>query len=95
MSHFGGGLGAGLGGGLHSRGPADLGTGGVRIHSNLLISSGCLSLSGLSLTKGVGGGWGRRWGSGRSWQSLLMGPSMEQVPRDCGPGSWSWTKPSS
>ena len=47
MSHFGG--------GLCSRGPVDLGAGGVGIPSNLLISSGCLGLSGLSLTEGGGG----------------------------------------
>ena len=66
MSRFGGGLGAGLGGGLRWWGPpqsespgtADLGTGGVGIPSNLLISSGCLGLSGLNLTEGRGGGGG-------------------------------------
>ena len=49
------GLGAGLGGGL---GADDLSS-GVEIPSNLLISSGCLGLSGLNLTNcacGRGGG---------------------------------------
>ena len=58
MSHFGGGLGAGLGGGLRSRDPMDLSAGGVGIPSNLLISSGCLSLSGLNLMEGGRGGGG-------------------------------------
>ena len=58
MSRFGRGLGAGLGGGLCLRGPADLGAGGVGIPSNLLISSGCLGLSGLNRTEGGGGGGG-------------------------------------
>ena len=48
MSRLGGGLGAGLGGGL--------GACGVEIPSNLLISSGCLGLSGLNLTDVGGGG---------------------------------------
>ena len=39
-----------------SPGTADLGAGGVGIPSNLLISSGCLGLSGLNLTEGGGGG---------------------------------------
>ena len=36
--------------------PAGLGAGCVEIPSNLLISSGCLGLSGLNLTEGGGGG---------------------------------------
>ena len=59
MSSFGGGLGAGLGGGL---GADDLSC-GVKIPSNLLISSGCLGLSGLDLTS-VGGGGGGLLGLG-------------------------------
>ena len=46
MSHFGGGLCAGLGGGLG----ADDQSCDVEILSNLLISRGCLGLSGLNLT---------------------------------------------
>ena len=47
MSRLGGGLGASLGGGL--------GACGVEIPSNLLVSSGCLGISGLSLTNVEGG----------------------------------------
>ena len=46
MSCFGGGLGADLGGGVRGA----VGTDSVGIPSNLLISSGCLGLSGLNLT---------------------------------------------
>ena len=57
MSHLGGDLGAGLGGGL--------GACGVQIPSNLLISSGCLGLSGLNLTDVGGGGGGLHGVGGR------------------------------
>ena len=58
MSRFGGGLREPLSGAS----PA-VGAGGVEIPSNLLISSGCLSLSGLNLTSACGGGGGGGGGS--------------------------------
>ena len=48
MSHLGRGLGAGC----------------VEIPSNLLMSSGCLCLTGLNLTEGEGGGGGGLRGAG-------------------------------
>ena len=63
MSHFGG--------GLHLWGPAGLGADGVGIPSNLLISSGCLCLSGLNLTDCACGG-----GPAGPWAPLCEGTPL-------------------